>query len=122
MRVLPLMEHRMLLWSYKEPPDVRVQINVRTPLIGERRLPLTERLSFIKSSFTAAIQDSLVEPRRAAYPLDYQYSVQQVGSPSLFLPPALSPPALFLLSPCSLSPADISSCHLAEHHPAGGAL
>lgn len=76
MRITPFMEHRMLLWSYVAPPDVSVQISVRAPLIGEQTVPLADRLAFIKTAFTAAIQDSLVEPRRAAYSLDVAYTVQ----------------------------------------------
>lgn len=48
---------------------------VRGPLIGERDVP---QFSFIRAAFAETLRDSLVEPRRAAISLDYEYLVQQV--------------------------------------------
>ena len=46
------------------------------PLVGQQDVP---KLAFFKTAFNAAIKDCLVEPRRAAVSLDYDYTVQQVG-------------------------------------------
>ena len=45
------------------------------PLVGKQTVP---QLSFLKRSFTDTIKDSLVEPRRGALSMDYDYTVQQV--------------------------------------------
>ena len=44
--------------------------------MGQQDVP---KLTFFKTAFNAAIKDCLVEPRRAAVSLDYDYTVQQVG-------------------------------------------
>ena len=51
------------------------------PLVGLQDVP---KLAFIKTSFREAIKGTLVEPRRAAISLDYEYRVQQVRAVSAF--------------------------------------
>ncbi|GFH17588.1 uncharacterized protein HaLaN_14251, partial [Haematococcus lacustris] len=53
MRILPIPEHRMLLWSFLGPPDMAVKLQVKGPLIGERDVP---QFSFIRNAFAAALQ------------------------------------------------------------------
>lgn len=54
-------------------PHFHTQIS--GPLVGKQTIP---QLSFLKRSFTDTIKDSLVEPRRGALSMDYDYTVQQV--------------------------------------------
>ena len=56
-------------------PSVPPILQIDGPLVGRQDIP---KLAFIKTSFKDAIKGSLVEPRRAAISLDYNYRVQQV--------------------------------------------
>ena len=55
-------------------------LQIDGPLVGRQDIP---KLAFIKTSFKDAIKGSLVEPRRAAISLDYNYRVQQVRARSV---------------------------------------
>ncbi|GFR40402.1 hypothetical protein Agub_g954, partial [Astrephomene gubernaculifera] len=77
MRLLPFPELRLMLFSFREPPDMDVKLSVKGPVIGERSIP-TSSFAFLRAQLAAALRDSLVEPRRAAISLD---PVPLVGQP-----------------------------------------
>ncbi|KXZ44634.1 hypothetical protein GPECTOR_64g128 [Gonium pectorale] len=76
MRMLPVPEQRMLLFSFREPPDMDVNIRVKGPVIGERSLS-SSSLPPLRSAIASALADSLVEPRRGAISLDPEPLVGQ---------------------------------------------
>lgn len=51
-RVLPVFEHRMLLYSFKEPPRLDMKLGVKGPAIGKMEIP---QFDFVKRAVKLAI-------------------------------------------------------------------
>lgn len=73
-RLIPILEQRIMLFSFRHPPDIGLRLQVKGPVIGERDVP---QFSFIKNIISALIQENLVDPRRVCISLDYEILVQE---------------------------------------------
>ncbi|GAX84227.1 hypothetical protein CEUSTIGMA_g11650.t1 [Chlamydomonas eustigma] len=83
MRMIPIGSERMALISYREPPEANFKLQISgIPLVGPQDVPT---LSFLRTSFTESLKDTLVEPRRAAISFDYDYTGQQAIDTSVNL-------------------------------------
>lgn len=51
-RILPVFEHRMLLYSFKEPPRLDLKLGVTGPAIGKMSIP---EFDFLKRAIRTAI-------------------------------------------------------------------
>ncbi|GMH33120.1 hypothetical protein BSKO_00954 [Bryopsis sp. KO-2023] len=68
-RILPVFDHRMLMYSFKEAPKMEMKMGVRGPAIGAMDIP---QFDFLKKAIRLAISDLMVEPRRGCISLDYE--------------------------------------------------
>ena len=73
MKLIPMPDQRMILWSFKEPPNVSFKLQLSSGLSSAYDVP---SFGFLRSALTDSIKGSLVEPRRAAISLDYEHLVQ----------------------------------------------
>ncbi|GLI62296.1 hypothetical protein VaNZ11_004899 [Volvox africanus] len=67
MRLLPIPDKRIILFSFREPPTIDPKMTLEGPFLGARDIPPT---SLVRSLLAAILQDCLVEPVRAAISLD----------------------------------------------------
>ncbi|GIL93084.1 hypothetical protein Vretifemale_20508 [Volvox reticuliferus] len=67
MRLLPIPDQRMILFSFRGPPTIDPKMTLEGPFLSARDIPPT---SLVRSLLAAILQDCLVEPVRAAISLD----------------------------------------------------
>lgn len=71
MKLISIPDQRMILWSFKQPPDVSFKLQLSSGQSDAYDVP---SFSFLRNALADSIKGSLVEPRRAAISLDYDYT------------------------------------------------
>lgn len=73
-KLIPRPDQRIVLWAFKEPPSVLFKLQLSSGLSNAYDVP---SFGFLRNALTDSIKSTMVEPRRAAISLDYEYLVQQ---------------------------------------------
>ena len=74
-KLVPRPDQRIILWSFKEPPSVSFKLQLSSGL--QSNAYDVPSFGFLRNALTDSIKSTMVEPRRAAISLDYEYLVQQ---------------------------------------------
>lgn len=68
LQFMPFSSSRLMLFSFVQPPELDVKLNIRGRFIGQQSIP---QFAFLRAALVSAVEKDFVEPDRGMVPLDY---------------------------------------------------